>query len=572
MTETTTLRSRITVDGLDRAPHRAFLRGMGLSDAQIAQPFIGVATTQAEVTPCTMGLAAQAQHAKRGIAAAGGTPFEFTTIAVSDGMSMNHPGMRFSLVSREIIADSVEAVASGHMYDGLIAFSGCDKTLPGMMMALVRCNLPSVFLYGGSAGTGRFQGRDVSMLDTYEAVGGVLAGTWSEGDLARMERVCLPTIGACAGQFTANTMAMVSEALGLAPAGSAMLPAIHSARAALAERCGRLVLDILARGGPLPRDLVTRASLANAAALVAATGGSTNAGLHLPAVAHEAGIAFTLDDVAAIFHRTPVIANLRPGGRFHAHDVHEIGGCQVIIKELIRGGHMDGACPTVTGQTLAEAVADAPAPDGQVVVSCATPLSTSGGLVVLRGNLCPDGALLKVAGLKSQVFEGTARVFDGEEACMGVVRARAYAAGEVLIIRNEGPRGGPGMREMLGVTALIYGQGMGEKVALLTDGRFSGATRGICIGYAGPEAAAGGPLAVVRDGDRIRIDATAARIDLLVHEGELAARLAAWRPPPPRRLSGVLQKYAAAVGPAHLGAVTHTGPLAPETAQETAAE
>ena len=554
------LRSRITVDGLDRAPHRAFLRAMGLSDAQIGQPFIGVATTQADVTPCTMGLAAQAQHAKRGIAIAGGTAFEFTTIAVSDGLSMNHPGMRFSLVSREIIADSIEAVAGGHCYDGLIGFAGCDKTLPGVMMALVRCNLPSVFLYGGSAAVGRFQGRDVSMLDTYEAVGGVLAGTWSEADLAVMERVCLPTIGACAGQFTANTMAMVSEALGLAPVGSAMVPAVDVARGPLAERAGAMVLEILRRGFPLPRDLVTRASLENAAALVAATGGSTNAGLHLPAIAHEAGLVFTLDDVAAVFRRTPVIADLKPGGRFHAKDVHEVGGCQVIIKELIRGGFMDGRCPTVTGRSLGEEVAGAPAPDGQVVRSCDQPISATGGLVVLRGNLCPDGALLKVAGLKSLVFEGAARVFESEEACMDVVRRRAYAEGEVLIIRNEGPRGGPGMREMLGVTALIYGQGMGERVALLTDGRFSGATRGMCIGYAGPEAALGGPLALVRDGDAIRIDAGAARIDLLVGDAELARRRAGWQPAAGRRLAGVLQKYAAVVGPAHLGAVTHAGP------------
>ncbi len=553
-------RSRITVDGLDRAPHRAFLRGMGLSEAQIAQPFIGVATTQADVTPCTMGLAAQAQHAKRGIANAGGTPFEFTTIAVSDGMSMNHPGMRFSLVSREIIADLIEAVAGGHCYDGLIGFAGCDKTLPGVMMALVRCNLPSVFLYGGSAGVGRFKGRDVSVLDAYEAVGGVLAGTWTEQDLAQMERVCLPTIGACAGQFTANTMAMVSEALGIAPAGSGMVPAVDVARAPLAERAGAMVLEILRRGFPLPRDLITRASLENAAAMVAATGGSTNAGLHLPAIAHEAGISFTLDDVAAVFRRTPVIADLRPGGRFHAKDVHEVGGCPVIMKELIRGGFMDGSCPTVTGRSLGEEVADAPAPDGQVVVTCENALSPTGGLVVLRGNLCPDGALLKVAGLKSLVFEGIARVFDGEEACMDVVRRRAYQEGEVLIIRNEGPRGGPGMREMLGVTALIYGQGMGEKVALLTDGRFSGATRGMCIGYAGPEAATGGPLALVENGDVIRIDAAAERIDLHVGDAELQRRRAAWTPVRREKIAGVLQKYAAVVGPAHLGAVTHSGP------------
>jgi dihydroxy-acid dehydratase len=339
-----------------------------------------------------------------------------------------------------------------------------------------------------------------------------------------------------------------------------MLPAVHPARAGMAERAGRLVLDMLRRGGPLPRDLISRESLENAAAMVAATGGSTNAGLHIPALAHEAGIRFTLDDVATVFQRTPVIADLRPGGRFHAKDVNDIGGCPVIIKELIRGGFMHGDCPTVTGQTLAEAVADAPAPDGQVVLSCDRPLSPTGGLVVLRGNLCPDGALLKVAGLKSLVFEGRARVFDGEEACAAAVRTRAYSEGDVLIIRNEGPRGGPGMREMLGVTALIYGQGMGEKVALLTDGRFSGATRGMCIGYAGPEAAIGGPLAVVRDNDPIRIDATTTRIDLLIPEAELARRLGAWTPRPPHTLSGVLQKYAATVGPAHLGAVTHSGP------------
>ena len=554
------LRSRITVDGPDRTPHRAFLRGMGLTDQQIAQPFIGVVTTQAEVTPCTMGLAAQAQHAKRGIAAAGGTAFEFTTITVADSMTMNHPGMRFSLVSREIIADSIEAVASGHCYDGLLGVAGCDKTLPGVMMALVRCNVPAVFLFGGSALPGRLDGRDVSVLDSYEAVGGLLAGTVTQSELDRIERSCLPGIGACAGQFTANTLAMVAVAIGLSPAGSGMMPAVSAARPGSAERAGRYVLDILRRGFPLPRDLVTPASLRNAAALVAATGGSTNAGLHLPAIAHEAGISFTLDDVAGVFRRTPVIADLRPGGRYHAKDVFDIGGCPVIIKELIRGGFMDGACPTVTGQTLAQAVAGAPAPDGRVVVSCDTPISPTGGLVVLRGNLCPDGALLKVAGLKSLVFEGPARVFDGEEACVDVVRRRAYAEGEVLIIRNEGPRGGPGMREMLGVTALIYGQGMGEKVALLTDGRFSGATRGMCIGYAGPEAAAGGPLALVRDGDRIRIDANAATITLAVSDDELARRRAAWQPPAGQRLSGVLQKYAAAVGPAHLGAVTHTGP------------
>ena len=553
------LRSRETVDGLDRAAHRAFLRAIGLSDAQIAQPFIGVVTTQAETMPCTMGLGAQAQHAKRGISVAGGTPFEFTTVAVSDGLSMNHGGMRFSLVSREIIADSIEAVASGHLYDGLIGFGGCDKTLPGMMMALVRCNVPSVFAYGGSTLPGRLDGRDISALDVYEGVGAVMAGTMSEAALDRLEGACLPTIGACPGQFTANTMAMVGEALGLSPAGSGMVPAAYAARGPIAERAGALVLDILRRGGPLPRDLVTRASLENACALVAATGGSTNAALHLPAIAHEAGLVFTLVDVAEVFRRTPVIASLRPGGRFHAKDLFDIGGCPVIMKELIRGGFMDGSCPTVTGRSLGEEAADAPEPDGDVVARIGHALSPTGGVVVLRGNLCPDGALLKVAGLKRLVFEGPARVFDGEEACAEVVRRRGYREGEVLIIRHEGPRGGPGMREMLGVTALIYGQGMGEKVALLTDGRFSGATRGMCIGYARPEAALGGPLALVRDGDIVRIDAAAETISLLVEDEEMQARRAAWVPFARGKLGGVLEKYAAQVGPAHLGAVTHSG-------------
>ena len=553
------LRSRITVEGLDRTPHRAFLRAMGLDDAAIARPFVGVVTTDAEVTPCTMGLRDQAAHAKAGVTASGGSPREFTTIAVSDGLSMNHQGMKFSLISRELIADSIEAVVRAHAYDALVGFAGCDKTLPGVMMGMVRCNVPSVFVYGGSAATGRWRERDVSVLDSYEGVGAVMTGAMEPGELATLERACLPTIGACAGQFTANTMAMVAEALGLALPGSTMPPAVHPSRSTLAHRAGQCVMALLARGGPLPRDLVTRASLENAAAIVAATGGSTNAGLHLPAIAHEAGLVFTLDDVADVFKRTPLIGDLRPGGRFHAKDVFAIGGVGVILKELIRGGYIDGTCPTITGESLAQAVADAPAPDGAVVRPLERALSPTGGLTVLKGNLCPDGALLKVAGLKSLTFDGRARVFDDEESCSAAIAARNYQAGDVIIIRYEGPRGGPGMREMLGVTALIYGQGMGEQVALLTDGRFSGATRGMCIGYAGPEAAAGGPLALVRDGDRIRIDGAAGTIALMVSDDELAARRAAWRPPARRKLSGLLQKYAASVGPAHLGAVTHDG-------------
>jgi dihydroxy-acid dehydratase len=553
------LRSRTTTDGLDRTPHRAFMRGMGLDEAAMAKPFIGVVSTDSEVTPCTMGLRAQAAHAKEGVFAGGGTPREFTTIAVSDGIAMNHQGMKFSLISRELIADSVEAVIRAHCYDGLVGIAACDKTLPGIMMGLVRVNVPGVFLYGGSALPGRWRGRDVSVLDSYEGVGAVMTGAMAAADLASLEAVCLPTIGACPGQFTANTMAMVGEALGLAPLGSAMLPAVHAQRPAVARRAGALVMAILKAGGPLPRDLVTRASLENAAAVVAATGGSTNAALHLPAIAHEAGIRFTLADIGAVFRRTPLIGDLRPGGRYHAVDVHEIGGVTVLLKELLRGGHIDGDALTLSGQTLGNALAAAPAPDGKVIRRLEDALLPTGGVTVLTGNLCPDGALLKVAGLRNPVFAGRARVFDSEEACMAVVAARGYAEGDVIIIRYEGPRGGPGMREMLGVTALIYGQGMGEKVALLTDGRFSGATRGLCIGYAGPEAALGGPLALVEDGDPIRIDGAAGTIELQVSDETLARRRAAWHPPERARLAGLLQKYAATVGPAHLGAVTHDG-------------
>ena len=553
------LRSRITTEGLDRAPHRAFLRGMGLSDADMEKPFIGVMSTHGEVTPCSMTLGPQAEEAKAGVAASGGVARGFTTISVSDGLSMNHLGMRFSLVSRELIADSIEAVVRAHAYDGLVGFGGCDKTLPAIMMGMVRCNVPSVFQYGGSALPGRWRGRDVTVLDAYEAVGAVTTGEMSEAELAELERACLPTIGSCAGQFTANTMAMVSEALGLALPGSAMMPGVYSERMALARLAGTTVMRLLREGGPLPRDLVTRKSLENACAVVAATGGSTNAGLHLPAIAHEAGIRFTLDDVAAVFDRTPLLADLRPGGKFLAKDVHEIGGAQVVIRALLEAGHLHEDCLTVTGETIGAVARAAAAPDGRVVKSAAQAISPTGGVVVLKGNLCPDGALLKVAGLRQLVFEGPARVFDSEEDCMAVVRVRAYEPGSVIVIRNEGPKGGPGMREMLGVTALIYGQGMGEKVALLTDGRFSGATRGMCIGYACPEAASGGPIALLRDGDRIRIDASARTISVALSEAELAERRKSWRPADRGRLGGVLEKYAATVGAANLGAVTHSG-------------
>ncbi|WP_257168847.1 dihydroxy-acid dehydratase [Bradyrhizobium sp. SRS-191] len=554
------LRSRVTVEGLDRAPHRAFMRAMGLDDSDIAKPMIGVVSQKGEQTPCNMTHDFQVDAAKTGISEAGGTPREFATVSVSDGISMNHEGMKFSLFSRELIADSIEAVVHGLAYDALIGFGGCDKTLPGVMMGMVRCNVPSIFIYGGSALPGKYQGKTLTVLDSYEAVGSYMTGEIDAATLEGIERSCLPTIGACAGQFTANTMGMVSEAMGLSMPNVSMIPGVYAERAHVARQAGRLIMQMLARGGPLPRDIVTRKSLENGAAIVAATGGSTNAALHLPAIANEAGIRFTLDDVGEVFSRTPLIGNLRPGGKYTAKDVYDIGGAAVVIRALIESGHIDGSCITVTGRTLAEEYGAANAPDGEVVFAPAKPIMADGGVAVLKGNLAPDGAVIKVAGLKNLVFEGRARVFEDEEACVAAVRARNYQAGEVLIIRNEGPVGGPGMREMLGVTALIYGQGMGEKVALITDGRFSGATRGMCIGYVSPEAFVGGPLALLKDGDPIRIDAKARTLDVLLDERELAARRTAWTQRPPRHRAGALAKYAKLVGQAPLGAVTHEGP------------
>jgi len=549
------LPSRVTVEGLDRAPHRAFLRGLGLSDRDIKRPFVGVASTDGRVTPCNALLGAFARDACAGVRDAGGVPFDFASISVADSMSMNHAGMRYSLVSREIIADGVEAVARGHAYDALVGFAGCDKTLPGMMMAMVRLNLPSVFMYGGAALPGRLHGKDVTVLDAYEAVGGVYAGTVTRKQLDELEHVCLPGLGACPGQFSANTMAMVSETLGLALPGSATMPAVAPERKAFSRGAGKTVMDILKNGGPLPRELVTRKSLENACAAVAATGGSTNAGLHIPAIAHEAGIRFSLDDLARVSKRTPYLADMKPGGRYLAKDLHEIGGVYAVLKELLKRGALHGDCLTIFGTSLESELKGHPGADGRVVRK--SPITATGGIVVLKGNLAPDGALLKVAGLKKLRFEGRARVFDSEEACVDVVRRRAYKPGDVLVIRYEGPRGGPGMREMLGVTALLYGQGAGEKVALVTDGRFSGATRGMMVGYVSPEAGVGGPLALVRNGDRIVIDAAAGELNLNLSSKELKARKAKSTK---RRLSGVLEKYAAQVGSAYFGAVTHSGP------------
>ncbi|OGA01273.1 MAG: dihydroxy-acid dehydratase [Betaproteobacteria bacterium RIFCSPLOWO2_02_67_12] len=551
------LPSRVTVEGIDRAPHRAFLRALGVADADLGKPFVGVVSTDGRVTPCNALLGGFAREVCEAVRQEGGVPFDFASISVADSMSMNHAGMRYSLLSRELIADGVEAVVRGHAYDALVTIAGCDKTLPGMMMAMVRLNLPSVFLYGGAALPGHWRGNEVTVLDAYEAVGGVYSGRVTARELDELEHACLPTLGACPGQFTANTMAMVSETLGLALPGSATLPAVASGRAAQARASGRVAMDLLKKRAPLPRELVTRRSLENACAAVAATGGSTNAGLHIPAIAHEAGIRFDLDDFSRVARRTPLIADMKPGGRFLAKHLHEVGGVYVVLKELLRRGVLHGDCRTIFGTTLEQELKDHPGADGEVVRK--RPLLDTGGIVVLKGNLASEGALVKVAGLRSLAFEGPARVFDSEEACVDVVRRRAYRAGEVLVIRYEGPKGGPGMREMLGVTALLYGQGMGERVALVTDGRFSGATRGMMIGYVSPEAIAGGALALVRNGDRVRIDAAKGVIALEVAQRELVRRRRAWRPPRRARLSGALEKYAALVGSAFNGAVTHRG-------------
>lgn len=553
-------RSKAITEGPSRAAHRAFLRATGLDDEDLGKSMVAILSNAGDNTPCSKSLGPQADQARLGVAEGGGVPVAMSTISVSDGTSMNHDGMRMSLLSRELIADSIELAVRGHAYDALVGFAGCDKTLPGTLMAMVRLNVPSVFVFGGSMLPGHApDGTEHTVLSAIEGVGRHQRGEISLKQLGDIERTSAMTVGACPGQFTANTMAMVGETLGFSFLGTATLPAVYSERLALARRAGRRAMQMLADGGPLPRELVTRKSLENVCATVAATGGSTNAALHIPAIAHEAGIRFTLDDVAEVFARTPLIADLQPGGRYLARDLHVIGGVPVVLNALLQGGHLHGDTMTITGRTLAEELAAFPGADGRIVRGSSEPIHPSGGVVVLKGNLCPDGALLKIAGLKSLAFEGRARVFENEEACMKVVSSQAYEAGDVLVIRNEGPRGGPGMREMLSVTAAIYGQGMGEKVALLTDGRFSGATRGMCIGYASPEAAAGGAIALVRDGDRISIDAAGARIHLHVGEDELAARRGAWKPPARERLAGALEKYARLVGPTHEGAVTHSG-------------
>ncbi|TQF77160.1 MULTISPECIES: dihydroxy-acid dehydratase [unclassified Elioraea] len=553
------LPSRHSTVGPGRAPHRSYYYAMGLSKEEIAQPFVGVATCWNEAAPCNIALARQAQSAKRGVAEAGATPREFCTITVTDGIAMGHQGMKSSLASREVIADSIELTVRGHGYDALVGLAGCDKTLPGVMMAMLRLNVPSVFMYGGSILPGKFHGRDVTVLDVFEAVGQHAAGRITDAELEELERVACPGAGACGGQFTANTMAMVSEAIGLALPGSAGAPAPVEERDVYALRSGQAVVELI-RKNIRPRDIVTREALENAAVVVGATGGSTNAALHLPAIAHEAGIRFTLRDVAAIMKRTPYIADLKPGGRYVAADVHRIGGVPVVIKALLDAGLLHGDCLTVTGRTLAENHKDVVFPtDQDVVRPVSNPLSPTGGVVGLFGNLAPDGAIVKVAGMKSLRFEGRALCFDCEEDAFAAVQARAYQPGDVIVIRYEGPKGGPGMREMLSTTSAIYGQGMGDKVALITDGRFSGATRGFCIGHVTPEAAVGGPIALLRNGDRIVIDAEKGTLEVDLSGEELDRRRATWQPRETIYTSGALWKYAQLVGPAHEGAVTHPG-------------
>jgi dihydroxy-acid dehydratase len=555
----TKLPSRYVTHGPERAPHRSYLYAMGLSDEQIAQPLIGVATTWNEAAPCNIALSRQAQAAKKGVASAHGTPREFCTITVTDGIAMGHQGMKSSLVSREIIADSIELTMRGHCYDALVGLAGCDKSLPGVMMAMVRLNVPSVFMYGGSILPGRFRGKDVTVQDVFEAVGLHSVGKMSDEDLHELECVACPSAGSCGGQFTANTMACVSEAIGLALPGSAGAPAPYESRDQYAEASGRAVMELLRRN-IRPRDIVTRKALENAAVVVAASGGSTNAGLHLPAIAHECGIDFDLHAVAEVFKRTPYIADLKPGGRYVAKDLFEIGGVPVLMKALLDGGFLHGDCITVTGKTIAENLADVVVPKNQDIVrSTKTPITPTGGVVGLKGNLAPQGAIVKVAGMSNLKFRGPARCFDREEDAFEAVEKRRYKEGEVLVIRYEGPRGGPGMREMLATTAALYGQGMGDKVALITDGRFSGATRGFCIGHVGPEAASGGPIGLLQDGDIIVIDAEKGTLDVELSADELEKRRKSWKPRRHDYQSGALWKYAQTVGDAEKGAVTHPG-------------
>ena len=553
------LPSRHVSVGPERAPHRSYYYAMGMTEEEINRPFVAVASAGNDSAPCNTALDFQADICRQGVIQGGGTPRRFNTITVTDGIAMGHQGMKSSLVSREVIADSVELSVRGHCYDALVGFAGCDKSLPGMMMAMLRLNVPSIFVYGGSILPGRYQDRDVTVVDVFEGVGRWSAGACPLSEVTALEKAACPGHGACGGQYTANTMACVAEAIGLSLPNSNMAPAPYKSREEIAVAAGVQVMELLARN-IRPRDICTRAAFENAARVVAATGGSTNGALHLPAMANECGIDFDLFDVAEIFKSTPYIADLKPGGNYVAKDMHDAGGVYMVMKTLLDGGFLDPSPMTVTGKTLGENIEEIVwNPDQKVIYDVKTPITPTGGVVGLRGTLAPDGAIVKVAGMKRLAFTGPAQVFECEEDAFAAVEARKIVEGSVVVIRNEGPKGGPGMREMLSTTAALYGQGMGEKVALITDGRFSGATRGFCIGHVGPEAADGGPIALVQDGDTIAIDAEAGTIDLLVDDAVLAERRKAWTPRGTDYNSGALWRFAQNVGPAWQGAVTHPG-------------
>ena len=553
------LPSRHVSVGPERAPHRSYYYAMGLTEEEIARPFVGIASAGNDSAPCNTTLDHQADIARGGVEAGGGMPRRFNTITVTDGIAMGHQGMKSSLVSREVIADSVELSVRGHCYDALLGFAGCDKSLPGMMMAMLRLNVPSIFVYGGSILPGRYQDRDVTVVDVFEIVGKYAAGACPIEEVHALEKVACPGHGACGGQYTANTMACVAEAIGLSLPNSNMAPAPYSTRDQVAHAAGFQVMELIARN-IRPRDICTREAFENAARIVAATGGSTNGVLHLPAMAHEAGIAMDLFDVAEIFKTTPYMADLKPGGNYVAKDMYDAGGIYMLMKSLLGEGLLHGECLTVTGKTLGENIDEITwNPDQKVIHPASAPLSPTGGVVGLRGTLAPEGAIVKVAGMARLEFTGPAQVFDCEEDCFAAVEARQIREGSVVVIRYEGPKGGPGMREMLSTTAALYGQGMGEKVALITDGRFSGATRGFCVGHVGPEAADCGPIALIEEGDEISIDATRGIIDLHVDADVLTKRKAAWTPRVNDYQSGALWRYAQNVGPARLGAVTHPG-------------
>jgi dihydroxy-acid dehydratase len=549
-------KSRVITEGADKTANRAMLRAMGLGDKDMLQPWVGVATVWSESTPCNVNLDEQGKIVAAAVTANGATSRRFNTISVSDGIAMGHEGMKASLISREVIADSVELMMRGHCYDGLVGIAGCDKSLPGMLMVMARLNVPSVFLYGGTIMPGRYKDKDVTIQDAFEAAGAFAAGTITEQELHDVECAVCPGAGACGGQYTANTMACVAEALGLAVPGSGSPPAESSERAQWLEQVGKTIVELLEKG-IRPSDILTREAFENAIAIGAATGGSTNVALHIPAIAHELGIEITLDDVERVSRRTPTLADLRPGGRYVMLDLHKVGGVPVVLKAMLDAGVLHGDCLTVTGKTMAENLADIVVPtDQDVVLTKEKPLDPTGGLAIVKGNLAPDGGVVKTTGVKKLVHTGPARVFDCEEDAMSAVQHRQIQRGDVVVIRYEGPKGGPGMREMLGVTSAIVGQGMGYDVALLTDGRFSGATRGLMVGHVGPEAMDGGPIALVQEGDMITVDAQNGVLQIHVPDDELFNRRAHWRPIEPRYKCGALAKYAKLVGPASKGAVT----------------